>query len=156
MNKLLYIALFGMLFGCQNVERPEKPENLIPEETMVSLLAEIYLGNAARSINNKRIREQGIKLDSFLFAKYDVDSLQFAKSNAYYAADLNTYNAMFEKVTAYLERLKEAENERKLKEDTIKNSDKVRRDASEAIEQELDTNQTTGLLESAIESDTIK
>ena len=111
-----YLILVILLVACQDVKRPEKPQNLIPQETMVSLLTEVYLGNAARSINNKRIREQGVQLDSFVYARFSIDSLQFVKSNAYYAANLDLYNAIIDSVQKRLEAYKEIENKKKLEE----------------------------------------
>lgn len=95
------IALL-FLAGCQDVEKPEKPENLIPKEKMVSILTETYLGNAAASINNRTMREKGIELDSFVYAKYGIDSVQFAKSNAYYTTDLDAYADIFQQVETRL------------------------------------------------------
>ncbi|HIB46917.1 MAG TPA: DUF4296 domain-containing protein [Flavobacteriaceae bacterium] len=135
------IAVILILFSCQHVERPEKPENLISQETMVSLLTEVYLGNAARSIDNKHIREQGIKLDSFLFAKYNVDSLQFAKSNAYYTADLDTYNDIISKVQQRLQVLKKNENERKLEENAERKAAQDSLVEKQYLEAEIDTAQ---------------
>jgi hypothetical protein len=147
MKQLLYISLCFLFFACQHIEKPEKPENLIPEDTMVELLAEVYLGNAARSIDNKTMRKKGVKIDSFLFKKYNVDSLQFAKSNAYYASDLNKYNAIFQKIEAKLEALKTEENTRKLRVDTLKINKKKANDSinSEELEEELDTTKIEGI-----------
>lgn len=77
--------------GCQDVQRPERPENLLPKETMVQMLAESYAGNAARSIRNRTLRDAGVELDSILYAKYKVDSTTFAQSNTYYASQVNDY-----------------------------------------------------------------
>jgi len=54
--------------------------------------------NSARSINLKVITDNGVYLDSTIYKKYNIDSLQFAKSNAYYTANLNEYIALFEEV----------------------------------------------------------
>ena len=83
------------LWGCQDVKRPEKPKNLIPEDKMVDILTETYLINAARSFDKLTILHNKIKLDSFVYRKFEIDSLQFAASNAFYTSDLNTYNALF-------------------------------------------------------------
>lgn len=103
---LIFTTIF-LLSGCQHVERPEKPKNLISKAQMVDILTDAYLSNAARSINNRTIREQGIKLDSFLYKKHKIDSLQFARSNAYYTANLNTYASIFQQVEERLLALKE-------------------------------------------------
>lgn len=98
MRNLFFFLLFCTLLGCQDVKFPEKPENLITEDQMVDVLTEVYLINSARSIDNKTIIQSKIQLDSFVFKKFKIDSLQFALSNAYYTSNLNTYNRLFKKV----------------------------------------------------------
>lgn len=156
MKKIGFVIWGMLLLGCQDIQRPEKPENLIPEETMVSLLSEIYLGNAARSINNKHIRERGIKLDSFLFAKYKVDSLQFVKSNEYYAANVDTYNSIIGKVTRYLEHAKNEENDKRLAQDSIRQANMKDTLINKANIQKADTNEKNGLLDTAMQCDSIE
>jgi len=105
--KFLIIAGFVFcFFGCQNVLRPEMPENLIPEDKMVDILTETYLINAARSFDKRTILENKIKLDSFVYLKFNIDSLQFAQSNAFYTSDLDTYNRIFLKVQERMTGLK--------------------------------------------------
>lgn len=99
---ILFI-IFLSFFGCQNVNLPQKPENLIPKNKMVDILTETYLGNAARSVDNKSIITKGIKMDSLIYRNFDVDSVQFAQSNAYYAADVNTYMSIFQEVETRLD-----------------------------------------------------
>ena len=97
------ILLIALSFGaCQNVKQPEKPKNLIGKDKMITILTEAYLANAARSVDNKSIMEQGIKMDSLFYTKFEVDSLQFARSNAFYASDVNLYITMFQEVEARL------------------------------------------------------
>lgn len=102
MKNLFFFLLFCTLLGCQDVKFPEKPENLITEDQMVDVLTEVYLINSARSIDNKTIIQSKIQLDSFVFKKFKIDSLQFALSNAYYTSNLNTYNRLFKKVDEQL------------------------------------------------------
>lgn len=92
-----------ILASCQHVDRPEKPENLIPKDQMVQILAEAYTGNAARSISNRTLREEGLQIDSLIYNKYRIDSLQFVESNDYYASEINDYIAIMEEVKAVLE-----------------------------------------------------
>ena len=90
-------------------------EPVIAEEMMVDIFAETYLMNAARSINLKLITDKGIKLDSTLYKKFGIDSLQFVKSNAYYAGDLNGYLKLFEQVEARLASLEKEKDSLELK-----------------------------------------
>ena len=98
MKYIIAITLTLTLWCCQDVKRPEIPVNLIPEDQMAEVLTEVYLINAARSFDNRTIMDQKIKLDSFFFRKFNIDSVQFVESNAYYTSNLNAYNKLFKKV----------------------------------------------------------
>lgn len=101
-NFLILTCIITGLFGCQEVHYPKKPENLISKEKMIDILTETYLANAARSVDRRSIESQGIRMDSLIYRNFGIDSLQFVRSNAYYAADINTYMEIFEKVTKNL------------------------------------------------------
>lgn len=92
---LLAILVFS---SCQDVKIPERPENLISENKIVEIYTDAYINNAAKNINNKKLVEYGVKLDSVLYKKYNIDSLQFASSNAYYSSDLSNYTKIFNRV----------------------------------------------------------
>src|SRR5690606_17996206 len=97
MMKYFSFILILAFIGCQDVKAPEKPKELIGKNKMVDILTEAYLANAARSVDNKSIIAKGIVIDTLVYKNFGVDSLQFAKSNAYYAADINTYIEIFQK-----------------------------------------------------------
>lgn len=107
MKKLaLIIVLF--VFSCQN-NGEEKPDNLIEKDKMVDILYDVSLLEAVRSqginggVTNKEIND-------FVKRKYNVDSTQFVKSNRYYAADVEEYKEMYEKIkTRVDEELKKAD-----------------------------------------------
>lgn len=102
------VFLISLMFvACQNVQRPEKPKNLIAKDVMAEVLTEAYLANAGRSVDNKTVEIKGVKLDSLIYTKFGIDSLQFVRSNDYYAADINAYVDIFQKVE---ENLKAIEN----------------------------------------------
>lgn len=92
------LTLVLLILGCQDVKRPELPPDLIPKEKIIDIYTDSYLMNSARSINLKVITDNGIYLDSTIYKKYDIDSLQFVKSNAYYSSNLNEYLSIFEVV----------------------------------------------------------
>jgi hypothetical protein len=95
----LIALIFGFVVAaCQDVKRPQMPANLIAQDSMVSILVDAYMINAARSIDNRIIVNKGVLLDSILYSKHHIDSLQFAQSNAYYASDLDIYKKLFLKV----------------------------------------------------------
>lgn len=123
--KYVYLILLIFAFGCQSVEKPEKPDNLIPEEKMVDIMMETYLSNAARSVNNRKLRSYGLKLDSIIYAKYNVDSLQFVKSNTYYAANLEIYESMFKTIEERFIALKEEADSVQKKEEEQEENNKT-------------------------------
>ena len=100
---LLIISLLAL--GCQSVEKPEMPEDLIARDVMIDILTDAYLSNAAKSVNNKIIRQRGIKLDSFIYKKYGIDSVQFVRSHAWYNSDLSTYEGMFVEIETRLAKM---------------------------------------------------
>lgn len=122
MKVIVFIAILGFM-GCQNVKHPEKPENLIGKSTMVDVLADAYLANAARSVDYRTVRNQGLRLDSLIYKKYNIDSLQFAQSNAFYADNLDTYIEMFKKVELKLQTMSDSLTPKK---DSIPETPKVK------------------------------
>lgn len=130
-----FVILVSLVFlGCQDVTRPQKPEDLIPMDKMVDVLVEAYLANAAQSVRNKTIVHQGIKMDSLIYTKYGIDSLQFVKSNEYYAADANVYLDIFKKVEEKLEGY-EQELDSLLNKDRFNSqNEEIRRNRNEAGE----------------------
>lgn len=124
-----FVLLVGILLGlfivsCQDVKKPNRPENLIAKDKMASIMIDFYITNAARSINNKLLKKTGVQLDSLLYAKYSIDSLQFAESNAFYSANLKAYEEIMKKVSDSLTLLKKEKDSvytiiKKHKEDSL-------------------------------------
>jgi hypothetical protein len=107
-------TLFGVLalslmilVACQDVKEPEKPANLISKEMMIDILTDCYINNAARSIGYVQLKDSNIKLDSMIYIKYQIDSVQFTKSNEYYSLQFNTYVDILTQVEKRLEIIKQ-------------------------------------------------
>lgn len=101
---LFLIVLF--LISCQDIEKTERPANLIPENKMVEVLTELSLLNSAKNYNKRFLEETGFKPDEFLLKKYNIDSLQLAESTRYYARNYAQFEGMYKKVQRNLEALK--------------------------------------------------
>ena len=135
MRFLKYIWIILIVFSCKNNSaiKPEKPDNLIPEDKMVNVLYDMALISAAKGANKKLLENNGIFPETYIYTKHGIDSLQFAKSNAYYAHDLDTYEDMYARVKSRLEKDKqqytiqaEADKERR---DSIAKSRRSRQDS---------------------------
>jgi len=91
-----------MLLSCAE-ELIKKPDNLIAEDKMVSILKEMAIVNAAKGTNLGKLRDNGIEPTNFVFEKFEIDSAQFVDSNRYYASKPLLYETMYKKVESDLE-----------------------------------------------------
>lgn len=103
MKKIFLILCFvAALFSCQNatVEKPEKP---IDEPVMIDILYDLSLLEAIKT-QNISDSDNTINSSQYIYKKYKIDSIQFVQNNKYYAADIENYKKMFDKVKARLEK----------------------------------------------------
>jgi hypothetical protein len=124
LKSILVLLLTVSYTSCQDVKKPELPTDLISQDIMVDILTDVYISNASRNVNNKLIIKRNLQLDAIIYNKYNVDSLQFVLSNAYYSSDLKTYGKLLTQVQDVLVLLqKEKDSIYKIvfKQDSIKN-----------------------------------
>ena len=108
-NSFFAILVLLLLTNCGN-SHVEKPDNLIDDDTMIEIFYDLAIIDAAKNSSY----ENGIstfQANDFIFKKYEIDSLQFAKSNKYWAADVAKYKRMYKIVKEKLE-VKKAELEK--------------------------------------------
>ena len=115
-----FIAII-YLFSCSN-KSAKKPDNLIPLETMEEVIYDVYMLNAIKISNKKLLQNEEVSFKKEIFEKHKIDSLQFAKSNDFYAADFETYKALIERIKKRMDSNKKAleqliEEEKKSKKD---------------------------------------
>ena len=101
-----FLIFFFSLVSCQKKQKIEKPNDLIPQEKMVDVLTEMSLLHGARSYNRTVLADSGVKMEKFIWEKYDIDSLQFLNSNNYYADNYLVYENIYNKVKERLEIMK--------------------------------------------------
>lgn len=85
----------------------EKPENLIPEETMTEIYYEVALLNAAKGTSSVILENNEVDPQAYLYTKFGIDSLQFAQNSVYYASKPDIHLRMFQEVEKKLNALKE-------------------------------------------------
>ena len=87
----------------------EEPENLIPEDKMVDIIYDLSVLQAMRSANQEVLDSNKVNPSTYVYKKYKIDSLQFAKSNEFYAAsDIKKYEKLYQKVNDRLVKEKTA------------------------------------------------
>ena len=119
----LLLVLLGMA-SCQK-KVVEEPANLIPKDKMKQIIYDLSLLQAMKGVNQAALDSNSINPATYVYKKYKVDSLQFAKSDQYYAVEnIKEYQKMYEEISelAGEEKLridsqlnKEAESTQKLK-----------------------------------------
>jgi hypothetical protein len=94
-----------MIFFLAACAKPavEKPDNLIEEGKMVDIMYDLSLLESIKSQKPTAFETYHINPNTYIYKKYKIDSLQFAKSSRYYATDLEKYKAMYDKVAKKIE-----------------------------------------------------
>ena len=88
--------------GCQNAPI-EKPDNLIDQDKMVDIMFDINVLEAMKSQTTLVLEANKINPNTYIYKKYNIDSLQFAKSDKYYASDVKKYKEIFDAVNKRIE-----------------------------------------------------
>jgi hypothetical protein len=102
-NIFPFLVVLVILAGCKK-ELVKKPDNLIEKEKMVSIMYDLSILDAIKIQNPGKLDSFRNNLNQYIFKKYKIDSVQFAQSNIYYAADYDQYGKMIEKVKARLDK----------------------------------------------------
>lgn len=105
-NQFLILLLVTLIFSCESKVNYEKPEGLIPRDTMIDLLYDMHLAVGTTNLRNKN-NEKDRNYMSLVHEKYGIDSTRFAVSNIYYTSQAVEYEEMFEEVERRLELLHE-------------------------------------------------
>ena len=103
MKKIItFLTIITLFVSCRD-EVVNKPEQLIEKDVMVNIMYDLSVLEAIRNQNPTSLDTFKINSRDYIFKKYKIDSVQFAKSNVYYAADYNEYKSMFEQISKRLE-----------------------------------------------------
>jgi len=128
---LIYLCLMFIMVSCYNSEKPNKPLNLIAKDKMVNVILDMSLLSAAKGINKRALENSGVYPLEYIYKKYNIDSLQFAKSNAYYTYYADDYESIYNAVEDSLDKLKKKyrsieniEKKEKRKRDSIRKAKK--------------------------------
>ena len=103
---LAYFAIILIATACYKYDKPKKPKNLIPKDKMAHIIMDVRLLSSANGANKITLEKNNLKTETYIYKKYNIDSLQFALSNDYYAYYVDDYKAIYDKVNDSLEVLK--------------------------------------------------
>jgi hypothetical protein len=98
MKKIVtFLVVLVLLVSCKK-ELVKKPNHLIEREKMVNIMYDLSILEAIKVQNPASIDSFKLNPNQYIFKKYKIDSLQFAQSNIYYAADYKEYEKMFTEI----------------------------------------------------------
>ena len=89
----------------------EEPENLIPRGKMADILYDMALLDAIDNSYPQVLAENDLRTMEFLFEKYGIDSLQFVRSDLYYASIPAEYQKIYEAVEERLTKKRDSISE---------------------------------------------
>jgi hypothetical protein len=106
MKKIVSFFVLLVLFSSCNKDLVEKPNNLIDKKVMADIMYDMALLDALKYQDPNSLYTNDINPKTYVYKKYKIDSLQFVKSNAYYAADYREYKKMFDALNDRLKKEK--------------------------------------------------
>lgn len=129
-NFVVIILVLFLSVSCKK-ELVKQPKGLIEREKMIDIMYDLSLLEAIKYQNPLSLDSSDTSQKRFVWQKYKVDSLQFAQSNIYYAADYEAYKEMFDEIAKRLEKNQRAADsltkidEKKAAEVNKKNKEKM-------------------------------
>ena len=99
---ILFLAIAITFVSCKEEVIP-KPDRLIAQDVMVDIMYDLTILEAIKNQNPASLDTFKINSRAYIFKKYKIDSIQYARSNIYYASDYNEYKSMFEQISKRLE-----------------------------------------------------
>ena len=103
---------------CKSNTIYDEPLDLIPKDSMMMLLKDLYLATAAKNIKNAR-QQKKVSYTTLVYNKYNIDSLRFNSSNLYYTSKIDVYEPMLNEITALLKKEQEFFTEAKKIKDSL-------------------------------------
>ncbi|GFD78528.1 DUF4296 domain-containing protein [Tenacibaculum mesophilum] len=119
MKSFFYICIGLFLVSCTSNTIYKKPDNLIPKDSMISLLTDMYIASSAKNQKNKFLKRE--KNYMFLvYEKYRIDSTRFDASNTYYTSMVDEYTEILNKVKKNIDSLDVLYRKKQEVQDSIK------------------------------------
>lgn len=126
MQRSFFILVISILcFSCTSNTIYERPKDLIPKDTMVALMTDLFIASASRNLKNRKF-QKGVNYQPLVYAKYGIDSLRLKNSNFYYTTNVDEYQKLLEEVKSNLELERKKYSRQKKVRDSIR-SDSIRK-----------------------------
>lgn len=108
MKKIVSVLVI-VLMACNEVHKSPKPDKLLSQESMIDIMYDIRVMNAAQSKNYKKVKDSSVFIDKFIYHKYKIDSIILRQNLDYYAT--NSFKTAKDIEFAVQQRLEEVKKE---------------------------------------------
>lgn len=120
MKKFSFILFcFISLVSCTSNTIFEKPDDLIPKDTMSLLIQEMSIASSSKFVKNKNL-EKKINYMPLVYKRFRIDSNRFQTSNLYYMSKIDVYQEIMENAKESLDKQKTLLEKIKSQKDSIK------------------------------------
>lgn len=100
--------IFLLTSACGNLGTVEKPENLIDEKRMESILYDAVIMDVMNTFSELNPDFVEILGAPYLYKKYGIDSLQLVQSEEYYTKNPRIYHRIYSRVLTKLQKDKDS------------------------------------------------
>lgn len=101
---LCFLVVF---FACESKVNYQKPDNLLSKKQMTDLLFDMHIAAATSNVSNLK-SEKNKNYMSLIYAKYGIDSTEFAINNLYYTSSIDEYEEIFDDLEKRLKKLQDS------------------------------------------------
>lgn len=163
MKKIIpFFIVLMVLVGCKK-ELVKEPKHLIEKEKMVNIMYDLSLLEAMKVDDPTLMDSLKVNLNQYIFKKYKIDSVQFAQSNIYYAADYKEYEKMYNQVKLRLDKEKKqinslmrADAKKEILKAKERNKLKAKKESDSIKKANLKLNSKSDALQKKKETDSLK
>ncbi|MDA8612016.1 DUF4296 domain-containing protein [Flavobacteriaceae bacterium] len=105
---LVFVFCALLLGSCSGTGNVKKPVNLISEKKMEAVLYDAIVLDVMSTFSEKNPTFEALMGKSYLYKKYDIDSLQLVESENYYAKNPRVYFKIHSNVLKRIEITKDS------------------------------------------------
>lgn len=122
--KYFYIILALLLTSCgENII--SKPEKLLSETEMESLMYDLAVFDAIKSVDYQLMDTINFNIDEVIYKKHGIDSLSFVENMIYYASFPKKYDSIIKRVDARLQKERDKFSEKSHQTEKIPSDDEI-------------------------------
>ena len=130
-NITLFLSVL-LIISCGG-NTAQKPKHLLSEDEMANIIYDMNMAQAIRSSQPQVLNANNVNVKNYIYKKYKIDSLTFAQNNAWYAADMENYEAIQKKASDRIKKERDAfapkKDTTKAVKPSAKSSIRVKRDS---------------------------